>query len=187
MRRHLTEYSDTELFAMLRTEQREAAFSELYSRMSPNVFSYCMRVLGNRDRAYDVFQETFMRFYQTAERIEHLENVRAYTLTICRNLCLNEKKRLQTQMVEFDDSMYNPGLSREADRSEMMKLIAMALELLNNDMREAFVLREYDGLSYIEISEMLNIKLETAKVRVFRARQKIKEILEPYLNEFSKD
>ncbi len=128
-----------------------------------------------------------MRFYQSAERIEFLENVRAYALTICRNLCLNEKKRAQTQMVEFDDSMYNPGVSREADRSEMMKLITMAMELLPHDMREAFVLREYDGLSYNEISEMLNIKLDTAKVRVFRARQKIKEILEPYLNELSKD
>lgn len=187
MRRHLTEYSDTDLFAMLRTEQREMAFSELYSRLSPNVFSYCMRVLGSRDRAYDVFQETFMRFYQSAERIDHLENVRAYTLTICRNLCLNEKKRAQTQMVEFDDTIYNPGASKEADRSEMMKLITMAMELLPHDMREAFVLREYDGLSYNEISEMLNIKLDTAKVRVFRARQKIKEILEPYLNELSKD
>ena len=90
-------------------------------------------------------------------------------------------------MVEFDDTIYNPGASKEADRSEMMKLITMAMELLPHDMREAFVLREYDGLSYNEISEMLNIKLDTAKVRVFRARQKIKEILEPYLNELSKD
>ena len=128
-----------------------------------------------------------MRFYQSAERIEYLENVRAYALTICRNLCLNEKKRAQTQMVEFDDALYNPGTTREADRSEMMKLISTALELLPHDMREAFVLREYDGLSYNEISAMLNIKLDTAKVRVFRARQKIKEILEPYLNELSRD
>jgi RNA polymerase sigma-70 factor (ECF subfamily) len=65
----------------------------------------------------------------------------------------------------------------------MMQLIAMALELLPADMREAFVLREYQGLSYNEITVVLDIKLETAKVRVFRARQKIKEILQPYLKE----
>jgi RNA polymerase sigma-70 factor (ECF subfamily) len=68
----------------------------------------------------------------------------------------------------------------------MLKLIHMAMELLPHDMKEAFVLREYDGLSYQEISTLLNIKLDTAKVRVFRARQRIKEILEPYLNEFTK-
>jgi RNA polymerase sigma-70 factor (ECF subfamily) len=54
-------------------------------------------------------------------------------------------------------------------------------------MREAFGLREYDGMPYQEIADLLNIKLETAKVRVFRAKQKIREILEPYLNEFSRD
>lgn len=187
MRRPLSEYSDTEVFSLLRTEQRGDAFGELYSRLSPNIFSYCMRVLGSRDRAYDVFQETFMKLYLSAERFEYLEDVRAYAFTICRNLCLNAKKQAQFQMVEFDETMYNPGISREADRSEMMSLIAMAIELLPHDMREAFVLREYDGLSYNEISALLNIKDDTAKVRVYRARQRIKEILEPYLKEFSKD
>jgi RNA polymerase sigma-70 factor (ECF subfamily) len=114
--------------------------------------------------------------------------VRGYALTICRNLCLNEKKRVQNAAaVEFDDTMYNPGVSREADRSEMMQLIHTALELLPHDMREAFVLREYDGMPYQEIADLLQIKLETAKVRVFRAKQKIREILEPYLNEFSRE
>lgn len=187
MKRRLSEYSDSELYAMLRTERREEAFGELYARLSPNVFSYCMRVLGSRDRAYDVFQETFLRFYQSAERHEGLDNVRAYALTICRNLCLNEKKRVQTNVVEFDDTLYNPGMSREADRNEMLNLISTALELLPHDMREVFVLREYDGLSYNEISDMLSIKLDTAKVRVFRARQKIREILEPYLNEMHRE
>lgn len=187
MQNPLSEYTETELFALLRSEHREVAFAELYSRLSPNVFSYTMRVLGDRDRAYDVFQETFMRLYQSAERLHYLENVRAYALTICRNLCLNEKKRMQVQTVEFDDTLYNPGVSRDADRKEMLRLISMAMELLSHDLKEAFVLREYDGLTYQEISDLLNIKLDTAKVRVFRARQRIKEILEPYLNEFSKD
>lgn len=173
---------------MMRTERREEAFAELYARLHQGIFAYCLRVLGSRDRAYDVFQETFMRFYQSAERHEGMENVKAYALTISRNLCLNEKKRIQAApAVEFDDSLYNPGVSREADRNEMLKLIHTALDLLPHDMKEAFVLREYDGLSYQEISDMLNIKLDTAKVRVFRARQKIREILEPYLNEFERE
>lgn len=124
-----------------------------------------------------------MKFYQSAFRHEALENVKGYLLTICRNLCLNEKKRTYAQPAEFDESMYNPGVTREADRSEMMQLIAMALELLPHDMREAFVLREYQGLSYQEMTKVLDIRLETAKVRVFRAKQKIKEVLQPYLDD----
>jgi RNA polymerase sigma-70 factor (ECF subfamily) len=183
VKRRLSEYSDSELYALLSSDERDDAFAELYARLSPNVFAYCLRVLGDRDKAADIFQDTFLRFYQSAARHPEMENVRAYALTICRNLCLNEKKRAANQNVEYDDTLYNPGTSREGDRREMMSLIATALELLPHDMREAFVLREYDGLPYNEIADVLNIKVETAKVRVFRARQKIREILQPYLDD----
>ena len=107
-------------------------------------------------------------------------------MTISRNLCLNEKKRASAQNLSFDEELYNPGVSRQAERNEMLDLIQTALDLLPHDMREAFVLREYQGLSYKEMTEVLDIKLETAKVRVFRARQRIKEILTPYMKEMNK-
>jgi RNA polymerase sigma-70 factor (ECF subfamily) len=185
MDRQLSEYSDGELYALLHTDESETAFAELYTRYAHIIYAYCLRVMADREKAHDIFQDTFMRFFQSAERHVTIDNVKGYILTISRNLCLNEKKRVQAQMVEFDDMLYNPGLSREAERTEMLKLIAMAIELLPHDMREAFVLREYQGLPYSEITVLLNIKVETAKVRVFRARQRIKEILEPYLNELN--
>lgn len=185
MDRQLSEYSDGELYALLHTDKTEIAFAELYTRYAHIVYAYCLRVIADREKAHDIFQDTFMRFYQSAERHESLDNVKGYILTISRNLCLNEKKRMKEQMVEFDETLYNPGLSRDAERNELLKLIAMAIELLPHDMREAFILREYQGLPYSEMTVILNIKIETAKVRVFRARQKIKEILEPYLNELN--
>lgn len=187
MERRLSEYSDADLYALLRSEHSEEAFGELYARYASTVYAYCLRVMGDRDRAHDVFQDTFMRFFQSAERHADLDNVKGYLLTISRNLCLNEKKRASSQNLEFDETLYNPGTSREAERNEMMRLITMAMELLPHDMREAFVLREYQGLSYQEITKVLDIKLETAKVRVFRARQRIKEILQPYLNDMNQD
>ena len=186
MERLLSEYSDTELYELLRSDQAEQAFAEIYARHSSMVYAYCVRMMGDRDKAYDVFQDTFLRFYQSAERHASMENVKGYLLTISRNLSLNEKKRMSSQTLEFDESLYNPGMSRDQERSEMMDLIAMALELLPHDMREAFVLREYQGLSYKEITVVLDIKIETAKVRVFRARQKIKEILQPYMEDMNK-
>ena len=186
MERLLSEYSDTELYELLRSDQAEQAFAEIYARHSSMVYAYCVRMMGDRDKAYDVFQDTFLRFYQSAERHTSMENVKGYLLTISRNLSLNEKKRMSSQTLEFDESLYNPGMSRDHERSEMMDLIAMALELLPHDMREAFVLREYQGLSYKEMTTVLDIKIETAKVRVFRARQKIKEILQPYMEDMNK-
>ena len=186
MERLLSEYSDTELYELLRSDQAELAFAEIYARHSSMVYAYCVRMMGDRDKAYDVFQDTFLRFYQSAERHQTMENVKGYLLTISRNLSLNEKKRMSSQTLEFDESLYNPGISRDHERNEMMDLIAMALELLPHDMREAFVLREYQGLSYKEMTDVLDIKIETAKVRVFRARQKIKDILQPYMDDMNK-
>lgn len=64
-----------------------------------------------------------------------------------------------------------------------MELITTALELLPEDYREAFVLREYDGLPYNEIAELTGASLATAKIRVFRAKEKLRKILEPYLRD----
>lgn len=186
MERLLSEYTDTELYELLGTADGNVAFEELYARYSSLVYAYCVRVMGDRDKAADVFQDTFIRFFQSAQRHQSMENVKGYLLTISRNLCLNEKKRASANNLEFDELLYNPGESREHERNEMMDLIARALELLPQEMREAFVLREYQGLSYKEMTVILDIKLETAKVRVFRARQRIKEILQPYLDDMQR-
>ena len=58
-----------------------------------------------------------------------------------------------------------------------------ALELLPTSHREAFVLREYDGLSYQEISEVTGQSLASVKIHIFRAKEKLRKILAPYLEE----
>jgi RNA polymerase sigma-70 factor (ECF subfamily) len=73
------------------------------------------------------------------------------------------------------------------ETSEFLQLITAALELIPDDYREVFVLREYEGLSYAEIAEVVDSSLSNVKVRIFRAKQKIREILAPYIREFSED
>jgi RNA polymerase sigma-70 factor (ECF subfamily) len=59
------------------------------------------------------------------------------------------------------------------------------MEQLPTDYKEAFVLREYEGLSYQEIAELTESSLSTVKIRIFRAKQKIREILAPYVADLS--
>ena len=75
--------------------------------------------------------------------------------------------------------------SQNYEQKELLDLITHSLELVDDDFREAFVLREYSGLSYKEIAEVTNITLANAKSRVFRAKQQIKTILKPYLKDLS--
>ena len=69
------------------------------------------------------------------------------------------------------------------EKSEMLDLIKDALEVLPDEYKEPFILREYHGLTYNEISDIVGVPLSNVKIRIHRAKQKIKDILAPYLQE----
>ena len=163
--------------------EAEAAFTEIYNRYARRIHAYCYRILSNAEDAEDAFQETFLRFPRTVQSGGVMTNVSGLIFTIARNLCINMKKkntRWASDPVEHDTLSDR---DEKYEKKELLELIKTALELINADYREAFVLREYNGLSYREIAALLDITVSTAKIRVFRAKEKIREVLEPYLKD----
>jgi RNA polymerase sigma-70 factor (ECF subfamily) len=187
MGKNFDQYGDTELFFMLSEakEVSEKAFAELFARHSPRVFAYCKRFLNTKEEAEDVFQETFIKFHQSASKDRVMTNVPAFILTIARNLCVNQRRR-EKQAVSYEDYMAQDGIDTSNDKNELLDLIKMAIELLPDEYKEAFILREYDGLTYQEIGNLTGTTLTTVKVRIHRAKVKIREVLSPYLAEMSK-
>jgi RNA polymerase sigma-70 factor (ECF subfamily) len=186
MRNDFSALSDNELAKLLKGSQTEAhtAFKELYDRHSPSIHAYCVKIVGDEDQAEDVFQETFIKFYQNIDpNISNL-NVFGYLIKIARNLCLNFK-RDRKQTVPIDELEYLFKDTQNYEQKELLDLINRSLELLEEEFREAFVLREYSGLDYEQIAHVCNISVANAKSRVFRAKQKIKMILKPYLKDLS--
>jgi RNA polymerase sigma factor (sigma-70 family) len=114
-----------------------------------------------------------------------MTNLPAYLLRIARNVCLN-LKRSQHSTIELEE--YHLA-TRDApyENDELAELLAHALELLPIEYREAFVLHEYDGLSYAEIGELVGVSADVVKVRAFRARQKLRSILAPYFSDRTED
>ncbi len=187
MKRNYRANSDRELVDLVRQGAAEAepAFTELYHRYSSSVHSYCLRVLSNETAAEDIFQETFIKFYHNVRTDLNDFNVAGFIIKIARNLCLNYKRDMKAN-VSIDD--VNTLVNQENyEKKELLELINNSLELIDDDLRECFVLKEYSGLQYTEIAEVLNITVVNAKTRVFRAKQKIKNILEPYLKEFAEN
>ncbi len=84
-----------------------------------------------------------------------------------------------TPVEDFHQIVYQPS----HENVELVMLVKTALELLPQHHREAFVLREYDGLSYQEISELTGHTLSTVKIHIYRAKEKLRKILAPYLEE----
>lgn len=180
MKNSFTHHSDEQLYGFLNESAlREGAFRELYARHGKRVHAYCVRILGASQDAEDIFQETFVRFFHAAERERLMTNVPAFLLRIARNLCLNHKRNSRSTVVLQEQDLVSMG--NEYDSSELLKLITTALELLDDDQREAFVLRKYNGCSYQEIAEITDTTANNARSRVHRAQAKIRSILAPYL------
>lgn len=175
-------YSDIELFELIqkKSDNSEKAFSELYHRYSDKLFNYCIKILGNYQDAKDVFQETFVKFYQNASKLELKDNIRALLFTIARNLAINSKL-MSKRFTELNEEFYF-NAEFEHENKEALEMISKALEILPFVQREAFILRHYQGLSYEEMSKILLIDPVTLRNRVKRAIFSLQKILKPFFD-----
>jgi RNA polymerase sigma-70 factor (ECF subfamily) len=191
MQTELHRLNDTELYELvtLGGSEGERAFVELYNRFSPRIYKYCVRILGNQRQAEDIFQETFVKFYQSAVAGRTMTNLSGYIFRIARNLCLNGKESKYDGLLTLDDLTLDDrrlgGNDRSYEHTELLEILRSAVECLPIDYREAFVLREYDGLSYREIADILEVSVATVKIRIFRAKQGIRKVLSPYLTDLA--
>jgi RNA polymerase sigma-70 factor (ECF subfamily) len=172
----------------------EEAFKELYRRYATRIRAYCFRIVASNE-AEDVFQETFVKFYNALRDGAQIDNVAAYILRIARNLCLNHKRDNARADISLDaiseaeylhsQALVAPSDSERWERLEYLDVLRKSVELLPHEYREAFVLREYEQLSYEEMAKLMQTSVANAKVRVFRAKQQLKEMLMPYIKDIS--
>lgn len=176
-------YTDQKLYEMLcfPKPHSELAFAELYARYSQRVYAYCIRLMGNSNDAADVFQETFMKLYKEGDDDKTATNIPGLIFKIAHNSAVNYKKahkenvELQDYHIFSHDSVY--------EEKELMELMSHALSCLEADLRESFILRVYQGMEYEEIAGLLEVKPAIVRTRVWRAKEKIKEIYQIYMQD----
>ncbi|MFZ9814092.1 MAG: RNA polymerase sigma factor [Candidatus Kapaibacteriota bacterium] len=184
----LSEHTDLELYAMLSRGGSHAhqALSMLYKRHSPRIYSYVRKILGDVQATDDIFQETFVRFYEMGVSGQDIQNVQGYLLKISRNLCLNEKaKKYNTSTITIENFEF-PSLDTPYEQKELSRLISTALEMLPEDYKEVLILREMYGYSYNEIAEIVETSMPIVRTRIYRAKQKIRVILQPFIDDLYK-
>lgn len=180
----VTEKSDEELYLMLSGPKKDArkAFDELYRRYSTKIYTYCRKIMNNDEVARDLFQETFTKFFESAQTSRNMSNVSGYLIKIARNLCLNEKKRKANDNVSFEEGIYRTQ-EKPYESREINSILETAIEALPESYREALVLKEYMDMTYKEIAELLNTNLSVIRIRIYRAKNKLREIMAPYIND----
>ena len=156
------------------------AFQILYAKYNNKVYRFCLRMLGDEAQAKDAFQETFIRVYEHRKDF-HGKNFAAWLFTIARHTCLNFI-RARKDHDSFDEVFHGKKTERQSDIG-MKEYIESAIQMLPPAMREAIILREYEELTYQEISDVLGIDLSLAKVRVHRGRVLLRKLLKPLRKE----
>ncbi len=178
--------TNEEVYQLLDNDKSRAVevFDELYERLSRNVYTYCQKVLGNSPFVDDIFQETFTRFFDKSMNKKDMRSVSGYIIKIARNLCLSEKTRRQNEpssTLDFPVAYHD----KTNERRENEELVNLALEALSEKYREVIVLKEFLDMSYQEISDALNIPISSVKIRIHRAKTKLREILAPHFEEYA--
>ncbi len=184
--RDFSKHSDKELYAMLPHHQptSEPAFAELYARYSQRVYAYCLRLLGDNEDAKDTFQEVFIRFFNEAKECTLIDNVASWLFVIAHNVCVNFN-RDRKHFVSIDDVAITVN-NQLLEQKEFQELLASSLECLTTEMREAFVLRFYQGMSYEDISKITETPAGVIRNRVWRAKEKLKSIFSEYMQDILK-
>ncbi len=156
------------------------AFQFLYQKYHNKVYRFCLRMLGSEQAAKDAFQDTFVKVYEKRESFNG-DNFSAWLFTIARHTCYN-MMRASKEHSSFDETYHAMKIQKTTDFG-LQKALESAINSLADNHKEAFILREYEELTYEEIAEVLEIELSLAKIRVFRARRKLRTILKPIMKE----
>jgi len=136
--------------------------------------------------ADDVVQESFLRAlkYFGGFRGEGASQSRAWLLAIVRNMAHTWRRRLHTgsSTTEFDETVHSEAIADEhpgsaLSRRDLRETLAEVLDRLPPEFREVIVLREMEGLSYKEISEVADVPVGTVMSRLSRARKRLQEAL----------
>lgn len=180
---------------MLRTKGGDNdAFGELVRRYGNKMVNLAYRILGDREVAEDIGQETFVRAYQSAPRYQTISKFSTWIHTIAINLCRNELKKRKVQVYSLEGMAHNDDEKIRIDiadhstkpdivyeRKEIENIVLRAVDSLPEHFKVPLILRDIQGLTYEEIEQILGIPEGTVKSRINRARLKVKEIIEPLI------
>jgi RNA polymerase sigma-70 factor (ECF subfamily) len=162
------------------------AFSQLVFEYKDSIFRLAFRMCGDWEEARDISQETFLRAWEAIGRYDPNRPLSSWLYTICLNLVRDRlRKKMRTQKLFSIRFWETP--SSHADSSpdpedqliiaETDRVLQTALNRLKVSLREAVLLRFMEGLSFVEVANVLGVSVGAAKMRVYRGLETLRKEL----------
>lgn len=162
--------------AMLETEQDQRRFTRLFEAHEKKIYVVALRILGDRDRAEDAAQQTWLKLVQNWDRVSALSwgEVEGYVVTVAKN-CALDILRSERRTVAFPEDWDPPA---QEDRQEEYDYLVSLIRSLPENYRRVLELKLVEEQTNQEIARRLGLKESTVGVRVLRGRAMLKERLE---------
>lgn len=175
--------SDRELVDAVLSGER-SAYRYLVERHEDALFRRALSIVGDSDLAADMVQETFVRAYERLADCADPSRFGGWAYRALRNRCYDDLRAARNRGHSLSAAAPLAGgedPDADLERSQLRGLIREALDTLSPLLREAFVLKHVDGLSYDEMQELTGVSTSALKMRVKRAREELEEALRPHV------
>jgi RNA polymerase sigma-70 factor (ECF subfamily) len=157
-------------------------FTILFNRNKKKVFNYVLRMTNNTELSEDLVQNAFLKLYDNLNNIRNKSSIPFWLFKTARNEVYtyfrNNKRKPEYNAKDVNELEFHSTMNIESEfeLKEMKELLLYELGKLPQDQKEIFILREYGGLSYKEISSQLEINIDLVKSRLYKTRQKLMKI-----------
>jgi RNA polymerase sigma-70 factor (ECF subfamily) len=183
----------------VRDDNSGNAFEELMLRYQTRLVTVLGHLVGSRDQAEDLAQDVFLRVYRARKSYVPGAKFSTWLFTIANNVAANAlRSRSRRHEVNLSPAEGSPSgaqtlesivqassgqmPSRQLDQAEMRSMVRLAVEALTDRQRMAVLLNKFEGMSYADIAETMDMSPQAIKSLLSRARGNLREVLEPYLD-----
>lgn len=159
---------------------KKVSFQNDVLPLKNQIFRLALRITLNREEAEDIVQDTLMKLWDRRDAWDQIDNLEAFSYTICRNLALDRLKKLDNNNqsldaapVERPDTAYTP--SEKTIQQNRVDIVRKLVDSLPEKQRSCIQLRDFEGKTYKEIAQVLQISEDQVKVNIHRGRQTLRE------------
>lgn len=163
----------------------EGAFAKLVNLHKDKVRNLVFLTLGDAEFVDDISQDVFISVYHKLKEFRFESKFTTWLYRITVNKCRDylRKKRVRSIFTPIKDSHHELSFRTHPENIDIPQLVRKGIEKLPEKLKVPLILRDIDGLSYKEIADKLECEVGTVKSRIFRARESLRFILEPYHKE----
>ncbi|MBU1097220.1 MAG: RNA polymerase subunit sigma-70 [Ignavibacteriae bacterium HGW-Ignavibacteriae-2] len=165
----------------------DSAFEKLINLHKDKVRNLVYLTLGDSEFVDDISQDVFISVFHKVKEFRFESKFTTWLYRITVNKCRDylRKKRVRSIFTPIKDSHNELGVKAHSENLDIPQLVRAGIQKLPEKLKVPLILRDIDGLSYKEIADQLECEVGTVKSRIFRARESLKLILEPYHRELS--